>query len=53
MNRQKLWELLKQAGITKSIRQDCPPDADLKLVIAHSQVHAKTLIDFICGLDKK
>lgn len=51
MNRDKLWHLLKQHGITQSTRPDCPPDADLKIVIQHTPVSAKALIDFICSLD--
>lgn len=51
MNRAQLWEALKKSGITQSKRPDCPPDADLSVVIRHAPVHAKTLIDFICNLD--
>ncbi len=53
MNRNQLWEALKKSGITQSTRPDCPPDADLSVVIRHAPVHAKTLIDFICNLDNK
>lgn len=51
MNRQELWDRLKAARITQSTRPDCPPDADLKVVIAFSTVSPKHLIDFICNLN--
>lgn len=53
MNRSELWAKLKTAGITQSKRQDCPSDSDLKIVIGHTTVSAKALIDFICSLDTK
>lgn len=53
MTRDELWQRLKQAGITQSRRADCPPDADLKIVVQHCQVSAKGLIDFLCSLDQK
>lgn len=51
MTRNQLWQYLKKAGITQSDRLDCPPDADLSVVIRHSPANAKTLIDFFCSLN--
>lgn len=51
MTRAQLWELLKKHGITQSKRPDCPPDTDLGVVIRHSTVSSKALVDFICSLD--
>lgn len=53
MNRNELWQKLKASGITQSNRLDCPPDADLAIVIRHSPVSSKALIDFICALDQR
>ncbi len=53
MNRQELWDRLKAARITQSTRPDCPPDADLKVVITCTQAGAKTLVDFLLSLDRK
>ena len=51
MNRQQLWDRMKRAGITHSKRPDCPPDPDLKVVLACCQISAKGIVDFLCGLD--
>ena len=52
MTRAQLWERLKLAGITRSTRPETPSDSELKIVIQHSQVSQKALLDFICSLDK-
>ena len=53
MNRQQFWDRMKKAGITHSKRADCPPDADLKVVITCCQMSAKGMIDFFCSLDEQ
>ena len=53
MKRQELWDRMKKAGITHSKRADCPPDADLKVVITCCQMSAKGMIDFFCSLDEQ
>jgi hypothetical protein len=53
MNRQELWNKMKQYGITQSKRVDFPPDQDLKIVIQCAQVSAKGLVDFLLSLDSK
>ncbi len=45
MNRDQLWQLLKSEGITTSQLLATPPDAELKIVIAHAPCTAKKLID--------
>ena len=47
MNRDQLWQLLKDEGITTSKLLSTPPDAELKIVIAHAPCSAKKLIDTI------
>jgi len=53
MTRQQLWDRMKKAGITPSKRPDCPPDADLKVVLQCCQMSAKGIIDFLCPLDEQ
>ena len=45
MNRAELWQLLKDEGITTSQLPVCPPDNELKIVIAHAPCSSKKLID--------
>lgn len=52
MNRDKLWSLMKQYGITQSTRMDCPPDGDLKVVMQVCRVSGKAYVDFLLALAK-
>lgn len=52
MNRDRLWTLMKQYGITQSSRMDVPPDGDLKVVMQVARVSAKAYVDFLLALSE-